>query len=679
MKNKLKIFLLLVLIPALLSCEKRPSNLQSNSYFYPTSKPNTRYWWFASIMKKDDIRHQLNWAKEKNFGGVEIAWVYPVNRRRYTNERETNKTPINRQEWLSPAWTEIVAFTKQYCDSIGLSCDFTFGTGWPFGDTHVKYDHATCRYNEKDESYKETYVTVSWEYPQKGYIINHLDKAAFEAYAQRLGKALQPALQGSRSALFCDSWEVPTRRIWTHGFAHTFKQIYGYDITRFMDNIYDRKYADEYYDYMKLVSDYVINRFYRPFTEFCHANNAVSRVQICGAPVDLLTANASVDIPESEAMLYEPKYAQIPASAACLSGKREITSETFTCIYGFPKRDKKGKTVDFKHRGEEQTADLKLVADALFANGVNQIIWHGMPHNPVGVDSIMFYATVHVGSRGKLAKELAPFNRYMQKVSAFMKKGTTYSDIAVYIPQEDAWEGQEMRHPDPQQPWAWGEYEMRTVNFPAELKGYRPLWVNHDFLKKATFVNGLLKIGDVSFSSLYIDVDFVDDAALTTILNLARKGLSICLKKDFAQPGYMKDATYAQRFTELKSLQNVRADFSATAVKKPLVHGEGLPDFWCRVDLGNYYIFFANPKAQNLHLPLQYGQGLQKEAIIRNVVVATPGKTQEVQLKFEPYQSLLLKIDRKGKIEFEDIYFRPEDPDADTSVVSKITKNDINL
>ena len=118
---------------------------------------------------------------------------------------------------------------------------------------------------------------------------------------------------------------------------------------------------------------------------------------------------------------------------------------------------------------------------------------------------------------------------------------------------------------------------------------------------------------------------------------------------------------------------------SATAVKKPLVHGEGLPDFWCRVDLGNYYIFFANPKAQNLHLPLQYGQGLQKEAIIRNVVVATPGKTQEVQLKFEPYQSLLLKIDRKGKIEFEDIYFRPEDPDADTSVVSKITKNDINL
>lgn len=182
-------------------------------------------------MKKEDIRNQLNWAKEKNFGGVEIAWVYPVNRKRYSYEREKDTTPIKRQEWLSPQWREIVAFTKQYCDSIGLGCDFTFGTGWPFGDTQVKYEHSTCCYNTKDEKYKETYVTVSWEYPQMGYIINHLDSIAFSAYAKRMGKALKPALSGHKSALFCDSWEVPTRKIWTRGFGKKFNEIYGYNIT----------------------------------------------------------------------------------------------------------------------------------------------------------------------------------------------------------------------------------------------------------------------------------------------------------------------------------------------------------------------------------------------------------------------------------------------------------------
>ena len=48
--------------------------------FYGDSRPWTRWWWFASMIQKNDIADNLSWLKENGFGGVEIAWVYPLNR-----------------------------------------------------------------------------------------------------------------------------------------------------------------------------------------------------------------------------------------------------------------------------------------------------------------------------------------------------------------------------------------------------------------------------------------------------------------------------------------------------------------------------------------------------------------------------------------------------------------------
>jgi len=259
---------------------------------------------------------------------------------------------------------------------------------------------------------------------------------------------------------------------------------------------------------MQLVSDLVIGRFYEPYTKHCEVLGAVSRVQCLASPTDLMEAYALVDIPESEAMLNNPNFSRIVSSAASLSNKKTVTAESFTCLYGF---------ANTNHR-EEQTADLKLVADALFANGVNQIFWHGMPYNPGGVDSVYFFATVHVGENGALADELPAFNDYMQKVSSIMKKGRTYSDVAVYIPYEDA--VMAGAYPKEQQRvWVWGQYEMRFIETPAELEGRHPLWINRSFLKEARYEDGLLKCGDAEFSSLYIDVEYMDTRTLDHVLN----------------------------------------------------------------------------------------------------------------------------------------------------------------
>ena len=259
----------------------------------------------------------------------------------------------SRLPFLGPDWSAVVAETKRYADSIGLGCDFTFVRS-AFGGSFVPDADRTRIYGDPD--WRQSW-RLSWEHGTPGNVLNHLDSSALERYASRVGGALEPALKGSTSALFCDSWEVESRRIWTEGFGDRFEDRFGYRIEPFMDTLYEPDTAGPRYDYMALVSDTVLDQFFRPFTRICHELNAVSRVQCAGAPADILAAYAAIDIPESEAMLYEPGFARIPASAAAMTSRQLVSAETFTCLYGFPG----------EHIRQENVFDLKRVADAMFA------------------------------------------------------------------------------------------------------------------------------------------------------------------------------------------------------------------------------------------------------------------------------------------------------------------------
>src|SRR5207248_5356174 len=128
-----------------------------------------------------------------------------------------------------------------------------------------------------------------------------------------------------------------------------------------------------------------------------------------------------------------PTFSRIPASAAALAGKPVVSCETFTCVYGFVAP---GNIEPLRYWRREQVADLKLLADALFAQGVNQILWHGMPFNGPGGRN-EFYASVHVGPDARFAAELPAFNAYLERVSSLLKLGRTESRLAVYLPIED--------------------------------------------------------------------------------------------------------------------------------------------------------------------------------------------------------------------------------------------------
>ncbi len=607
--------------------------------FGGVSAPYARYWWFASRIQKSDVRWNLDWLKKNGFGGVELAWVYPLNAR---DRSSTSYTP--RQEWLSPEWREIVAEAISYADRIGLGCDLTFGTLWPFGDSRVPFEQATQRYGDPEWRQK---ITKSWEYPKEGYVVDHLNPENYIPYFERLLKAFPRPKTKIPQNYFVDSWEVETRGLWTRGMGDDFKRKYGYDISPFMERIYEPDQAGRLYDYLALVSEKVVE-FYKTFDSLLNANGIFSRGQCAGAPADILSAYATLDIPEGEALLYEPEYNTIPASAAALSGKKVVSAETFTCIYGWP--------ADYLR--QEQTADLKLLADALFANGVNHIIWHGKPHNPRGLDTVSFYASVHVGPDGALADEIPAFNRYLRTVSGYLKRGKTASDVAVYLPLEDAWMAGEMP-PEKQFQWAWGHYEMRYVYFPEELDGYHPLWINREFLEKGRMEDGLFRVGDAAFRLLYIDVGYVDYLTLKRLIELAGEGLEIVLKRPPKEPGAISHAEYNELLKELERAPSVRRRMPREV--KPLVRGQTVPPFWCRRDGESTYIFFAHPKAKDLKFPLEYGQSLTAETIEIPIEVELDRKLYPIVLRFEPYQSLLYKIEA-GRVEPIDIRFRPKIP-----------------
>ncbi|MDX9812562.1 MAG: glycosyl hydrolase [Bacteroidales bacterium] len=633
--------IILILITGCTYSEKSsgPASPPADPFSF-TSQPYARYWWFASTIKKEDVRYNLDWLKENGFGGVELAWVYPLNR---FNPEDTSYTP--RQEWLSSEWSDIVAYTAGYADSIGLGCDMTLGTLWPFGDSYVPFEQATRRFG--DENWRQV-ITRSWEHPKPGYVIDHLNPSNYLPYFQRLLDSFPHPLTKIPRSFFIDSWEVETEMLWTEGLEKEFLERYGYDIVPFMDSVYDQENSDHLYDYMSLVSEKVIG-FYRDFDRVSGERGAFSRAQVSGAPCDLISGYAAVDIPESEAMLFEPRFSTIPASAALLSGKKHVSAETFTCLYGWPG----------DYLREEQVADLKLVADALFANGVNQIVWHGKPHNPAGLDTVSFYASVHVGPSGSLSKQLRSFNSYLSTVSEYMKKGQTLSDIAVYLPVEDAWKAGRMPV-EKQFIWAWGHYEMRYTGFPEELASYNPVWINGEFLQKAEMSGNELVVGQARFKALYIDSKYLDYKVVKRVSELADKGLPVILRQIPEEPGFIKHDDYSLLVKQLsaEAIPDIR---SVESWLSPFITGNTIPAHWCRTVGETLYVFFPNRNSSNLVFPVEYGQSLSNQSYSVPVKISHEGHTYEINLNFKPYQSLLYRLEG-GRTEEIDIEFVPDTP-----------------
>lgn len=649
--------------------------------FGGTARPYVRWWWLAGPFRQEDIVYQLDWVKAQGFGGVELAWLFP-------SWLSVSGPEQGRPAWLGREWSDLVSFAKQYASRIGLGCDFTLGSCWPFGGTCVAPDDAAQTFSGPSDQR----LIGSWEddSPQPQLIVNHLRRQALENYAAAMLPAFAGALAGPASALFCDSLELDTHGMWDAGLWEPFAARFGYRLERLADGLDD--HPDVRYDYRKFVAETMHREFFEAFTDLCHRAGALSRVQCHGALTDLLAAYAAVDIPESEAILFNPTFSRIPASAAALARKPVVSCETFTCIYGFMSYHNPGPA---RYWRKENPADLKLLADALFAQGINQVIWHGMPFNAPG-GRHEFYASVHVGPDAAFAPHLPRFNRYLEAVSSHMRQGRPCSHLAVYLPNEDNWMAGRIP-PEERTPAAVYRWEMRHVTVPRETEPYAPLWVSLPFLKAATYQDGILPIGDAGFRGLYVDCAWLDGEALVDILRLARTGLPVILRRQPQQPGakprgqplsmfrrltppglpvrwrpapptgHMPPAQYAGMLQELTRLPQVIQVLDQARII-PLVTGDDLPTFWARQTDEHVLLFFAHPAARDVRYPIRYGQSAEAVPTSRQVRLHIGPSSRDIRLDFERYQSLLLRVGRqRGDVEIVEIRCPVPDPANDVS------------
>ncbi len=571
------------------------------------------------------------------FGGVELAWLYPS----WREEGDDDSRP----PWLGQEWRDLVSFTKTEADALELGCDFTFGSSWPFGGSSVGAGDAAQTF----DGLSEQRLHGSWEDPEDTptFVVNHLSSAALARYADPLFSALGGALKGSTSALFCDSLELNTDRMWSEDLWTTFEERFGYSLRPFANGLDTN--IDVRYDYRKLIGETIQREFYEAFTNLCRDHRAYARVQCHGAPTDLLHAYATVDVPESESLLFPPSFSRIAASAAAWAGKQVVSAEAFTCLYGFAGWDASAE----EYWKKEKIGDLKLLADALFANGVNHLVWHGMPFQPSG-KQVEFYASVHVGPDSPFAPDLTSFNTYLEKVSSLLKLGETYGGLGIYLPFEDAL----MRDRLPEHrrtPGANFHWEMRHAVPPAELEAYQPLWISYAFLKDAVVDEGVVRSRELRLQGLYVDCEWLDADSLKELHRLAEQGATLIWKRRCRQPGRGKDSSYTKMLEEILDHRNV---LSSPAQLRPLLDGVEVPPYWARVVDDDLLIFFAHPNAKQIRYPMPYGLSAESENIQRELLLRWRDREFPLELRFEPCQSLMLIANARGTMEISPIEYK---------------------
>jgi hypothetical protein len=202
---------------------------------------------------------------------------------------------------------------------------------------------------------------------------------------------------------------------------------------------------------------------------------------------------------------------------------------------------------------------------------------------------------------------------------------------------------------------------MRHVSPPVEPRPFQPLWISGSFLKQADCDERRLCVGSQTFGGLYVDCEWLDAESLLEIERLAADGLLVVLVRRPRQPGHVPRSDFEHSLDGLYRLGNVTEHLGQTNLR-PLVTGRDLPPFWARKTATHTYFFFAHPKAREVRYPMPYGFSRSSMPVVRRVRLHSGEASTEVELVFEPYQSLLVRISTTGDVDFINTGYRPPEP-----------------
>src|SRR5947209_215832 len=453
------------------------------------SKIMVRWWWFGPAVTRPELEREMRVMKEGGIGGFEVQPTYPL-------LPDDPAIGIKNLPFLSDGHIDGLRFTAAKARELGLRMDLTLGSGWPFGGAQVPISDAAgmlrtervkvdakmrripipsitagekllaiflARAQERSiapESLREltevrdgavwlpanlnganevlffisSRTGMQVKRPAvgaEGYVLNHLDRTATENYLKNVGDRLMQAFGQNRPfAVFGDSLEVYGQD-WTGDFLEEFKRRRGYDLKPYLPALVadtGPKTEDIRHDWGKTITELLNERFLTPVHEWARRNHTLLRFQVYGVPSATLSSNAYVDLPEGEGPQWKIVRATRWASSANhLYGHQVTSSETWTWLHSPVFR--------------ATPLDMKAEADLHFLIGVNQLIAHGWPFTAPHVYYTVwrFYASAVFDEKNPWWIVMPDVTRYLQRMSYLLRQGQPANDMALYLPDSDAW------------------------------------------------------------------------------------------------------------------------------------------------------------------------------------------------------------------------------------------------
>lgn len=425
-----------------------------------------RWWWFGPSVTKPELERELRAMKEGGIGGVEVQATYPL-------ALDDPASGFHNFKYLSPEFLDDLAFAGQKAKELGLRLDVTLASGWPYGGPHIPLDLASGRLRVVRQTtgtmpqladgeklvaaFMDGHLMPRGEPPPtaeghrfeffiashtrmmvkraavgaEGYVLDHYSRAALDAHLKYVGEPLLNALAATPPhAIFSDSLEVYGAD-WTPNLIDEFRQRRHYDLTPYLPALVDdigEKTRTIRHDWGKTLTELADDNYLRPLTEFAHQHHTLFRSQTYGMPPVTLSSNALVDLPEGEGSQYRHFSAtRWASSAGHLYGKPVISSETWTWLHSPVFR--------------ATPLDMKAEADLHFLMGINQLVGHGWPYSPpeAGEPGWRFYAAAVFNNHNPWWLVMPDITMYLRRISFLLRQGKPANDVAVYLPENDAW------------------------------------------------------------------------------------------------------------------------------------------------------------------------------------------------------------------------------------------------
>jgi hypothetical protein len=443
-------------------------------------RPMMRWWWFGPAVTPAELEREMRLMKEGGIGGFEVQPVYPL-------ALDDSGGGVLNSPYLSAEFLECLRFASEKSRELGLRMDITLGSGWPFGGPHVTVDRASSRLRwervrigagerripvpqlgqgealigafaaggrqqligikdgfleipERLEDLREIWFFISSRTGQmvkrasvggEGFVLDHYSKPALDDFLAKVAGPLLHALGANAPySVFCDSLEAYGGD-WTGDLPEQFRNRRGYDLMPWLPALAsgtDPQSAAVRHDWGRTLTELLEERFLAPVQQWARSQGTRFRMQAYGNPPAAISSSALIDLSEGEGHQWKSLSASRWASSANhIYGRPVTSSETWTWLHSPVFR--------------ATPLDMKAEADRHFLQGINQLIGHGWPYSSpaAAYPGWHFYAAAVFSEKNPWWLVMPDVSAYLQRVSYLMRQGRPVNDVAIYLPDSDAW------------------------------------------------------------------------------------------------------------------------------------------------------------------------------------------------------------------------------------------------